>query len=65
VSLADGTASSFSSPPASSSDGYLRVTDRIKGVRGERPLALIVRDPKTAPPVREEDIKAHILSYRT
>jgi fatty-acyl-CoA synthase len=30
---------------------------------GERPLALIVRDPKTAPPVNEEDIKAHILSY--
>ena len=30
---------------------------------GERPLALIVRDPKTAPPVIEEDIKAHVLSY--
>ena len=30
---------------------------------GERPLALIVRDPKTTPPVSEEDIKAHILSY--
>src|ERR1700733_8047298 len=30
---------------------------------GERPLALIVRDPKTAPPVSEEDIKAHVLSY--
>ena len=30
---------------------------------GERPLALIVRDPKTAPPVGEEDIKAHIHSY--
>jgi len=29
---------------------------------GERPLALIVRDPK-APPVNEEDIKAHVLSY--
>jgi fatty-acyl-CoA synthase len=30
---------------------------------GERPLALIVRDPKTAPPVIKEDIKAHVLSY--
>ena len=30
---------------------------------GERPLALIVRDPKTTPPASEEDIKAHILSY--
>ena len=30
---------------------------------GERPLALIVRDPKTAPPVIEEDIRAHVLSY--
>src|SRR6201999_3422861 len=30
---------------------------------GERPLALIVRDAKTAPPVSEEDIKAHVLSY--
>jgi fatty-acyl-CoA synthase len=29
----------------------------------ERPLALVVRDPKTAPPVIEEDIKAHVLSY--
>jgi fatty-acyl-CoA synthase len=36
----------------------------VKDVRwGERPLALIVRDPKTAPPVSEEDIKAHVLSY--
>ena len=36
----------------------------VKDTRwGERPLALIVRDPKTAPPVREEDIKAHVLSY--
>jgi fatty-acyl-CoA synthase len=36
----------------------------IKDVRwGERPLALIVRDPKTTPPVSEEDIKAHVLSY--
>jgi fatty-acyl-CoA synthase len=34
----------------------------VKDVRwGERPLALIVRDPKTTPP--EEDIKAHVLSY--
>ena len=32
-------------------------------VKGERPLALIVRDPKTTPPVSEEDIKAHVLSY--
>ena len=30
---------------------------------GERPLALIVRDPKTTPPASEEDIRAHILSY--
>jgi fatty-acyl-CoA synthase len=30
---------------------------------GERPLALIVRDPKTTPPVSEEDIRAHVLSY--
>ena len=30
---------------------------------GERPLALIVRDPKTTTPVSEEDIKAHVLSY--
>jgi fatty-acyl-CoA synthase len=36
----------------------------IKDVRwGERPLALIVRDLKTAPPVSEQDIKAHVLSY--
>ena len=30
---------------------------------GERPLALIVRDPTMTPPVSEEDIKAHVLSY--
>jgi fatty-acyl-CoA synthase len=30
---------------------------------GERPLALIVRDTKTTPPVSEEDIKAHVLTY--
>jgi fatty-acyl-CoA synthase len=30
---------------------------------GERPLALIVRDPNTTPPVNAEDIKAHVLSY--
>jgi fatty-acyl-CoA synthase len=36
----------------------------VKDVRwGERPLALIVRDPKTTPLVSEEDIKAHVLSY--
>jgi fatty-acyl-CoA synthase len=36
----------------------------IKDARwGERPLALIVRDPKTTPPVSEEDIKAYVLSY--
>jgi fatty-acyl-CoA synthase len=36
----------------------------IKDVRwGERPLALIVRDRKTTPPVSEDDIKAHVLSY--
>jgi fatty-acyl-CoA synthase len=36
----------------------------VKDARwGERPLALIVRDPKTTPPVSEEDIKSHVLSY--
>jgi fatty-acyl-CoA synthase len=36
----------------------------VKDIRwGERPLALIVLDPKTTPPVSEEDIKAHVLSY--
>jgi fatty-acyl-CoA synthase len=30
---------------------------------GERPLALIVRDPKAAPPVTEEDVKAHVLAF--
>jgi fatty-acyl-CoA synthase len=36
----------------------------VKDARwGERPLALVVRDPKTMPPVSEDDIKAHILSY--
>jgi fatty-acyl-CoA synthase len=30
---------------------------------GERPLALIVPDPKITPPASEEDIKAHVLSY--
>jgi acyl-CoA synthetase (AMP-forming)/AMP-acid ligase II len=30
---------------------------------GERPLTLVVRDPMTTPPVSEEDIKAHVLSY--
>jgi fatty-acyl-CoA synthase len=35
----------------------------VKDVRwGERPLALIVRDPKTTP-VSEEDIKSQVLSY--
>jgi len=36
----------------------------IKDARwGERPLALVVRDPKVDPPISEEDIKAHVLSY--
>ncbi len=36
----------------------------VKDARwGERPLALIVRDPKTTPPVSEEEIKAHVLTY--
>jgi fatty-acyl-CoA synthase len=36
----------------------------VKDARwGERPLALIVRDPKTEPPVGEEDIRSHVLSY--
>jgi fatty-acyl-CoA synthase len=30
---------------------------------GERPLALIVRDPTAAPPVDEEDIKSHVMTY--
>jgi fatty-acyl-CoA synthase len=30
---------------------------------GERPLALVVRDPETASPVSEEDIKAHVRAY--
>jgi fatty-acyl-CoA synthase len=35
----------------------------IKDARwGERPLALIVRDPKTEPPVRVEDIKARVMA---
>ena len=35
----------------------------IKDARwGERPLALIVRDPKTEPPVRVEDIKACVMA---
>jgi fatty-acyl-CoA synthase len=36
----------------------------VKDARwGERPLALIVRNPKIAPPVSEEEIKAHVLTY--
>ena len=36
----------------------------IKDARwGERPLALVVRDPKVDPPLSEEDIKAHVMSY--
>src|SRR5262249_6400911 len=35
----------------------------IKDARwGERPLALVVRDPKTEPPVRVQDIKAHVMA---
>jgi fatty-acyl-CoA synthase len=35
----------------------------IKDARwGERPLALIVRDPKAEPPVSVEDIKAHVMA---
>jgi fatty-acyl-CoA synthase len=30
---------------------------------GERPLALVVRDPKTEPPVAESDIKAHVKTF--
>ena len=29
---------------------------------GERPLALVVRDPKSATPVTAEEIKAHVLA---
>src|SRR5258707_15503247 len=33
----------------------------IKDARwGDRPLALIVRDPKTQPPANEDDVKAHV-----
>jgi fatty-acyl-CoA synthase len=36
----------------------------IKDARwGERPLALVVRDPRTEPPVSEEDVKAHVMIY--
>ena len=36
----------------------------IKDTRwGERPLALIVRDPKVAPPVDVEDIKSHVIPF--
>src|SRR5271169_5316355 len=36
----------------------------VKDARwGERPLALIVRDPKAEPAVTEEDIKAHVLAF--
>lgn len=30
---------------------------------GERPLALIVRDPKVAPPLSEDDVKAHVMTF--
>jgi fatty-acyl-CoA synthase len=36
----------------------------IKDARwGERPLALVVRDPNVKPPVSEDDIKAHLMTY--
>ena len=36
----------------------------IKDARwGERPLALVVRDPKTQPPVSDDDLKAHVMTY--
>jgi fatty-acyl-CoA synthase len=36
----------------------------IKDARwGERPLALVVRDPKAQPAVSEEDVKAHVMTY--
>jgi fatty-acyl-CoA synthase len=36
----------------------------IKDARwGERPLALVVRDPKSQLPVSEEDVKAHVMTY--
>jgi fatty-acyl-CoA synthase len=36
----------------------------IKDARwGERPLALVVRDPKAQLPVSEEDVKAHVMTY--
>jgi fatty-acyl-CoA synthase len=36
----------------------------IKDTRwGERPLALIVRDPKVAPPVDVEDIRSHVITF--
>ena len=35
----------------------------VKDARwGERPLALVVRDPKSATPVTAEEIKAHVLA---
>jgi fatty-acyl-CoA synthase len=36
----------------------------IKDARwGERPLALVVRDPKVQPPVSEDDVRAHVMTY--
>jgi fatty-acyl-CoA synthase len=36
----------------------------IKDARwGERPLALVVRDPKAQPPVSEDEVKAHVMTY--
>jgi fatty-acyl-CoA synthase len=36
----------------------------IKDARwGERPLALIVRDPEAEPAVSEDDVKAHVMTY--
>jgi fatty-acyl-CoA synthase len=36
----------------------------IKDARwGERPLALVVRDPKIEPPVSEEALRAHVMAY--
>jgi fatty-acyl-CoA synthase len=36
----------------------------IKDARwGERPLALVVRDPKSQLPVSEEDVRAHVMTY--
>ena len=45
-------------------DGYVQIADRIKDEKGgERPLALVVRNPKARTPVIEDAIKADLKLY--